>query len=515
MVKIKTREQFEKWLEDKPAGWAQALALRSALRVLPIALNSDMFAKNGPPPGLTAAMIRAMIISWAARSCPAHDMAAYAANAAANAAYAAKAATNAAANAAYAANAATNAAYAANAVFWKQLVADCDILLTVPGADAEAQGRTLLRQPLWGAKQMPKTVHNSWRNAVSYLDGEGLHIWRRWYQRRLAGDASGFSLPLEQDLIVQARLLKQTKSWWTGGKERSDMAQFQKVSQEIEGWVADFQPEKLPSEVPDQNSYAITFRPGDDGPITIEGSIGADRLLADQDALDRYNEVKAETENIIEACSRTNAGGSLKRRALGYLDALGGDINSIQPSLVVQRGQTLRDKLAEQLNPNPDPMTMPLSGDLLLDLKAWQSAHNMMVLMDPELEKRDKALYGPDQITVVIALEKIKQVVIEANSQNVIDQSAQDALVDATGSAESEIEEWGRLYRLASESLKNLVKAIVQWCWKHKGKISAATSGSLYAGAAWIQRNAKWLLEVFADNPNMIEWIQYISKLPL
>ena len=80
MVTIKSREDLQSWLADKPADWAQAIAVRAAMRALPhIGRASDNWlVRYGILP------IRALSISWAARNFPAHDMraAAYAAYAA-------------------------------------------------------------------------------------------------------------------------------------------------------------------------------------------------------------------------------------------------------------------------------------------------------------------------------------------------------------------------------------------------------------------------------------------------
>ena len=111
MAQIENREQFKKWLENKPAEWAQALAIRSGLRALPIGLDPSMFTERAIPPDFAAAVMRATIISWAARHCPDHDRVAEAARAAADdAANAADAAGYAAIAAAAAADATTYAA---------------------------------------------------------------------------------------------------------------------------------------------------------------------------------------------------------------------------------------------------------------------------------------------------------------------------------------------------------------------------------------------------------------------
>ncbi|MDN2584274.1 hypothetical protein, partial [Aquibium sp. ELW1220] len=105
---ITSAEDLQKWLADKPTDWAQAIAVRAALRVLP--LPFPLFDDRGRNPGTTDFRViilqtfRATSISWAARKYPAHEMSA---DAAAAAAYAADAA---AARAAYAA---ADAAYAA------------------------------------------------------------------------------------------------------------------------------------------------------------------------------------------------------------------------------------------------------------------------------------------------------------------------------------------------------------------------------------------------------------------
>jgi len=260
MARIENSDQFQQWLEDKPAEWAQALAIRSALRSLPHALSpDDMPTGHLAVPHWTAQTIRATIISWAARNCPAHDAVKPAAAAAAAAAgnevagasnAAAAAVADAAAghatnhNALVSAVRAVGAAsyYAADpttsdAVYWQPLGEDCDVLRIATGADAQAQSLALLGTPLWAGGQMPPSINGNWERAVSKLGVSGLRFWLLWYQRRLAGEASGFALPPEQDLIVQGRLLEQTDDWWTGGRELDDLVQFQKVTREIEGWV--------------------------------------------------------------------------------------------------------------------------------------------------------------------------------------------------------------------------------------------------------------------------------------
>ncbi|MBW8881284.1 MAG: hypothetical protein JF615_07665 [Asticcacaulis sp.] len=59
MVEIRDREDLERWLDDKPAEVARVMALRAALRVLPLA-NA-----RGEGFDLTPAVLRSLFISWA------------------------------------------------------------------------------------------------------------------------------------------------------------------------------------------------------------------------------------------------------------------------------------------------------------------------------------------------------------------------------------------------------------------------------------------------------------------
>ena len=174
---IDSREALEAWLKDKPAEWAQAIAVRAALRVFPLAFqvhavpneSFDTARKHG----LILQVFRANFISRLDRKFPGHEKAAATAYAAAYAGYARAAAVYAAtaaapayttaaaaaADAAYAratayarvtadaADAAAAAAYAAArgaaAATWEAISRDCHLLSQL----GESGG--LVDQPLW------------------------------------------------------------------------------------------------------------------------------------------------------------------------------------------------------------------------------------------------------------------------------------------------------------------------------------------------------------------------------
>ena len=204
-------KSFQTWLEAQPAETAQILAIRIALRVLPVCLSiqgrqSEKLTQKIKD-NLILTSFWAGFISWAAAKYPAHDMkvnaAADAANFAANAAYAAYT-TNAIANAAYAANAVANAAYAvtnvatnatanaanaANATFaanpWEQIRKDAGVLTS-------ANPENLTTSPLWlgdvrGDERflvnMPQDIrrHIDQFKKTKELRANYWYLWLEWY----------------------------------------------------------------------------------------------------------------------------------------------------------------------------------------------------------------------------------------------------------------------------------------------------------------------------------------------
>ena len=86
MEEINSRETLEAWLKDKPPTWAAAIALRCALRVLPIALNPLLFQKTYDQPRFVSVLFRALAIAAGTGAYPRADAVNVAAIVAANAA---------------------------------------------------------------------------------------------------------------------------------------------------------------------------------------------------------------------------------------------------------------------------------------------------------------------------------------------------------------------------------------------------------------------------------------------
>ena len=62
--RFSNREEFARWLEDKPSEWARVLALRAALRVAPLALDLGFIKEQALLSRLTGALQRAFSVGW-------------------------------------------------------------------------------------------------------------------------------------------------------------------------------------------------------------------------------------------------------------------------------------------------------------------------------------------------------------------------------------------------------------------------------------------------------------------
>jgi len=184
MVQITSRKELKDWLKNKPADFAQVIAARAALRVLPYA-----FLQRIPDEWVTShslTLFRALVISWAACNFPAYNMR-RAAAAAANAAYTFRAAADedytihaVAEAAASASNAASSVDYAYNvravrtvsagarigSIDWGNLNQDCVSLISE--GDPASASRRLTREPLWPAGE-PEGWSETWVSAVGRL----------------------------------------------------------------------------------------------------------------------------------------------------------------------------------------------------------------------------------------------------------------------------------------------------------------------------------------------------------
>jgi len=296
------RESFEQWLADKPIEWAQALAARSALRVLPLVgrfldLSAEQFSTEKKLE-LTLAVFRAGFISWAASKDPANNMtnaaaaatragfgasaAAYAvasaraADAAAASAYAASAAAEArssGATSARAADAASGAASVAAVYVWQSVSGDSSWLMNHQDGNAPAsQVRLLMAQPLWLADVRGYTNYKAnippWvRKPLDRMADDptlaeaGFGHWIAWYRkiiphRRDGKPESHFGEELDISIATQP------DEWWNRDPTE--------VNADIARWLDERQEEPLARQEPTVRQFILDFLKARGVPTRIE-----------------------------------------------------------------------------------------------------------------------------------------------------------------------------------------------------------------------------------------------------
>ncbi len=258
-LEIATPEELEDFLKDQPIEWGQVVAMRAALRYLPVvnwAFHTNELP-NKQKLNLLNTTARACLMSWFARKYPTYDLrqapaafaAANAASAAANAAtsFAANASTKAAsstatsaANAAsFAANAASTAAtasfvatsFAANAdataSTWEVISSDATSLLssTLP--------TILALSPLWPEGE-PRWAADE-RRAFFALPIDDLDVWQNWYQRISQGK-SPFGFGEKADEALSLKIATQDDDFWD--------RDFGVVNGDIKGWIEEVRREQ-------------------------------------------------------------------------------------------------------------------------------------------------------------------------------------------------------------------------------------------------------------------------------
>jgi hypothetical protein len=293
---IGSGEDLERWLEDKPADWAQAITARVALRMLPLAFQlidlDNNNRKNINPHAIVLETFRAIFISWACRKYESYEMntavraAARAADVAAYGAYVLDLAGDAvravarAADAAHivyvahvAADVARLAADAAHAAadfkaadgIWSAIATDCEWL------EGNGEDGRLIDQPLWLLDVQDHERYRAnlpiWaRRPLDSFAVSGMVKATSWY----LGEAADIALATQPD------------EFWTVTEERTPDRIMDAVARVV-GWRIAKGTERPSTTVAD---FIVQFLERHDGPATIDqirrGFADADYLVVDK-----------------------------------------------------------------------------------------------------------------------------------------------------------------------------------------------------------------------------------------
>ncbi len=196
-ISITSRDQFKDWLEDKPRAWAEVLAARSALRILPLIVRAKDYDKAWPndEENLALATVRTSHLVWLKPFYSAikkHNIASAASSASAT--VSAYAAADADAYAAASASSASAASASASADAWQALTVDCQFLAT--SDVSHSVGKDLIRQALWPKDEGPDWVTLHWRKLEDFLidQNQDWQVWIDWYEARLHGRSLNLEL---------------------------------------------------------------------------------------------------------------------------------------------------------------------------------------------------------------------------------------------------------------------------------------------------------------------------------
>ena len=463
------RKSLENWFADKPYDWAAALSFRAALRTFP-AVNTTEDHWLGLE---TVRILRALSIVYVVneRTAPINADSALDYARVGMLTFLPGLFEGPARNAAKAAidcrlrSSSTNVQMVGEAcsnfpspwadIMWRQVRDDCRLVQRGNTFDSASN---MAKIPLW-TNEVPQDWQSNWRNMAERLHAidANFHIWTEWFENRLEGKPFAFEilgdvLRREEKLIFFRLIDADQIAFWGKSPEV--------ISAEVSSWLVEararFAPPSPPQvEIPPQNRNAISFRQDEDGRIAIDTSASVELLRTDADARDRHAEAVAEARAVLNRCRGNNAAARLTFRLENYLAAAGNAIGEVKPSLLVQRGERLRQELAAYAA--PDTLLDPIADDILVDLKGWQSAHNMMVGLDPTLMAMDTAMLGPDRKPALIPPDEFKQFARDAQANDLLAEGTEEVLIEAADLALAAPDPANRRSIWSAEIFRNLV----------------------------------------------------------
>lgn len=350
-------------------------------------------------------------------------------------------------------------------------------------------------------------------------------VWTEW-MRRIAYDKKAnfvFDNKEADSSIVSFLVQNRNPIFWNRSPQR--------VNGDISNMIREAHATQS-AQVPAQNENAISFQRSDSGKIALQVGVVEQRLRDDQDARDRYSECIASAQELLERCKGSNSAARLVRILENYIEASGEDLSTVKPSLLVQRGERLRQEISayEAI----DTMLAPLSDDIILDLKAWRSAHNMMVGLDPVLMARDTAQLGPDAAPALLTPNEVHDLALDAETAGILEKNVVDVIVEAASLAPIQPNPNDRRTVWSAETGRNLIIETFNLALNNPiktvvgvtvagtvlppmgiaGAVTAATVGAIPA-AKFLLNHREWIETRLGDSPTwkslfgaLCDWIE-------
>jgi hypothetical protein len=555
MAQITSREELEAWLKDKPADWAQVIAVWVALLVFP-----EIFRHPTQHAWINRSSLmvfRAASNSWAAGnflSNVSSDEAVHSGMALAymspGAALAAKALVSStyavcASSQSDAVGAAVTAVgsvlelfksstFADNSrsanptptaypvgehesILWRNISTKCRQLSS--SSSTVGENRKLMQNGLWSAGQ-PENWSDDWQSAATRLLtlDPTYQVWIDWYNRRIEGHDAAFAIPGDtgriEDKKILIRLADATnEDFWDKGATY--------VNTTLQSWIDAARARVAePSEPEAQNTNVIQFRQNDVGQFDPDFTAGTDELLTDQAAYDRHNAFVTTAREALSLCRGHNQIGHVAEHLTIVIDAAGDQPPAMRVDLLVARGERMVDDLGDavtELQPDPKVALDNLREKRIVNaFKALIRDYIAMIKLDPALDRRQRLPLSDEPSASAVSPQ---QAIIFVNSSLVvgsITQSARDIIVENTADVPENCDiDNPRTWRF-SEIVRNLPRAMVSFLWQNRGKIAgglATTVAGLGTAAITLITQEVAIRSFFAANPGMLSIIDELTAL--
>jgi len=256
--------------------------------------------------------------------------------------------------------------------------------------------------------------------------------------------------------------------------------------------------------VPKQVKSALRFHQGKDGKITLAPASDIFGLRKDQDARDRHKIALDDAKALLAACSGMNSAERLTSMLRAYVAAAGESVETMRQSIFVQKGERLRQELAQYEDPATD--LPPLSDHILLDLRSVAKAHNMVVGLDPVLLELDTAQLPPDDSVGDVTKPEMQSFAADASDAEILQDEASEMLIEAVALTPDDADASDRRFRWSAGSCKNLVIEAFAIALNYPGMTFTATGtvsvfglntlfGSALKHAEFLVEHRTWIEE--------------------
>lgn len=379
---------------------------------------------------------------------------------------------------------------------WTEIQRDCSDLELVPAGDL-ARGRyTLQSKSLW--VEMPSVIDSSISKMSLWLDDiNGSQILKTWFAGLVKNQMTALSLNFSSEKSFKQHLTTQNNSWWS-----RDLSA---VLEDIEGWIEDEKILESPktgltpfsdiNTVPQIRS-APTFRSTESHKLSINFDQDSDALRTDQDSVDRHSELRTELYLLKEQCQGSNSLGHVVNLADRLLEALGSEVGEMRTSLVVQRGERIRQLAEIYENLSPTSLHEKVDEFVFNQLKATRDALNMVVGLDPVLDNLDRARLGPDIEMSMVSPSEVKERFEDLADREIVTQETREFVEEAVDLAPTVPDPENRQSRTVDLLAQNFVRYSIEiisaypeqsaWVAASTGVVAAATLGLASTGGGMV-----------------------------